>query len=241
MQTAGGRVLVDGPVSGDVVATSGQVELGPNARIAGQLRYRSREPLLLDPAAQVAGGIVMQSMPAHRGAEERRTDQRALWHGMAAVFSGLWTLGLIVAAGVLVAALPDFSAVVARTLRQRLGACLLLGLVFLICVPLAVVVVCLTLVGIPLGLFALAIYAALLPLAYASAGIGLGDAALVRWLPERAARMPVRIAAAATALLALTLLHWVPVVGVLAGLLALLAGLGALMLQLRRPTAGIAA
>lgn len=234
VQSAAGRVLIDGPVGGDVFVASGQLELGPNARIAGQLRYRSRQPLLQDPAAQVAGGIVTQPAPWQRDDEEDKTRRAAVWQGIAAVFSGLWTLGLMVTAAALVVALPGFSARVSVALRQHLGASLLLGFVFLVCVPVAAVLVCLTLIGIPLGLFALVLYAALLPLAYAIAGIGLGDWALMRWLPERAGRLPLRVAAAATVLLALTLLHWVQVLGTLAGLLALLAGLGALLLQFRR-------
>ena len=237
VQVAGGRVLIDGPVSGDVVATTGHVELGPNARIAGKLRYRSNEALLQDPAATVGGGIEEMTPPVARGdaGAHRREGRRA----GAVVVSGVWTLGLIVLASVLLVALPVFSAVVARTLRERLGISLLLGFVLLVCVPVAALLLCITLIGIPLGLFTLALYAALLPIAYVSAGIGVGDWALRRWLPDRAERLPARIAAAAVTLLALSLLGWVPALGALVGFLALLAGLGALLLQARRtaPTA----
>lgn len=55
--------------------------------------------------------------------------------------------------------------------------------------------------------------------------------AACRWLPERAGRMSVRIAATAAALLALSLLGRIPGLGALVGFLALLSGLGALVLQ----------
>src|SRR5262249_60507321 len=38
VQTAARHVYINGPVGGDVEATAGQVELGPNARIAGKVR-----------------------------------------------------------------------------------------------------------------------------------------------------------------------------------------------------------
>ncbi len=242
VQTAGGRVLIDGPVSGDVIATSGHVELGPNARIAGKLRYRSTEALLQDPAAQVGGGIEKLAPRVGRSDGDRSfADHRKAWRVGVGVFSWMWTLGLIVLASVLLAALPKFSAVVARTLRERLGVSLLLGFVLLVCVPVGVLFLFITLVGIPLGLFALALYAALLPVAYVSAGIGLGDWALQRWLPERAGRLATRIAATAATLLALFLLGWIPGLGALLGFLALLSGLGALLLQIGRPTPTAAA
>lgn len=82
-----------------------------------------------------------------------------------------------------------------------------------------------------LALFALAFYAALMPIAYVAAGVGLGDWSLRRWRPDNAARLPARIAASAAALLVLTLLGWLPMLGGVVGFVALTAGLGALLLQ----------
>jgi hypothetical protein len=63
---------------------------------------------------------------------------------------------------------------------------MLLGFVFLVCMPMGALILFITLVGIPIGLFALALCSALLPVADVSAGIGLGDWALRPWLPEHA-------------------------------------------------------
>jgi hypothetical protein len=70
--------------------------------------------------------------------------------------------------------------------------------------------------------------------ASSSAYSTLGDWALRRWLPQRAATVPARIGATAATLLALCLLSWRPGLGALVGLLALLAGPGALPLQALR-------
>jgi hypothetical protein len=147
-----------------------------------------------------------------------------------------WTLGLVLLLAVLLATLPGPCAAVARTLRERPGASLLLGFVWLVCVPVAAVLMAVTVIGIPLALLTLALYAALLPVAYVGAAIGLGQWALSRWWPTRADALASRIAAGAAALLALSLLGWMPVLGGLFGFLALLAGLGALLLQIRQAT-----
>jgi cytoskeletal protein CcmA (bactofilin family) len=233
----GGRLLIDGPVGGDVVVGGGEIELGPNARIAGQLRYRSGEPLRQDPQAQVAGGIERLARPG--GQDSRFAGGRFM--GAAAALAGLlWTLGLVAVAGLLIAAMPGFSGIVSRTLRERPGASLLLGFVVLVCVPVAAVLLFVTVIGVPLGLVALALYGALLPLAYVAGAVALGDWALLRWQPQRVGRAAARFVAAALVLLALALLGWIPLLGALTGLAVLLAGLGALLMQFGRgPAAGV--
>ena len=234
VQSAGGRLLIDGPVGGDVLATSGQVELGPNARIAGKLRYRSGEALRQDPAAQVAGGVellVPALVAKGASAPAARPPER---HGGGAAIGGVWTAGLVVLAAALLAALPRFYGGVARAMSERPGLSLLLGFVLLVCVPVAALLAMLTLVGIPLGLFLVALYLTLLPVAYVSTGIALGDWALQRWQAARAASLGWRIAAAAAALVGLALLGALPWLGGLVALAALLAGLGALLLQVQR-------
>lgn len=240
VQAAGGRVLIDGPVGGDVVAASSQVELGPNARIAGKLRYRSSEPLQQDPAAQVTGGVELLK-PASDGGQDAASAP-AGGHKQprvaGRVIGWVWTLGLMVLGGVLLAALPGFYGHVARTLRARPGLSLVLGFATLVCTPVAVLLMFITLVGIPLGLFTAAVYLALLPVAYVSAGIALGDWALTRWQPERASGLRWRLLATAAALALLAMLGWIPWLGGLLAFAALLGGLGALMFQLGRLAPG---
>jgi hypothetical protein len=219
-------------VGGDVLATGGQLTLGPNARIAGKLRYRSSEPLLQDPAAQVAGGmekLLLADSDEHRG---RRGPGAA---------AGIWNIGLMLLAALIVSVLPGFSERVARTLRERTGWSLMLGFVVLVCAPVATLLLMISLIGIPIALAAIALYLALLPVAYVAAAIGIGDWALRRWQPVRTTLRGWRIGAACAALLLLALAGWVPWVGGIVGFAALLAGLGALWLQatpISAPAAG---
>jgi cytoskeletal protein CcmA (bactofilin family) len=229
VQIAGGHVRIDGTVGGDVVVTSGSIELGPNARIGGKLRYRSREELQRDPAAQVAGGIERAGKSAQAIAHAERRVHRAAGF--------VWTVGLIVAAAVLVAALPGFTTRVAATLRSRAAMSLLIGFIALVCIPVLAIVLFVTLVGIPLALLTLVAYAALLLLGHVVTGIGLGDWALARFRAGDAARTGWRIGAAVVALLAIAILARIPFLGGLVTFLVLIAGVGALLMQARRPAA----
>ena len=231
VQAAGGRVFIDGPVGGDVLAASGQVELGPNARIAGTLRYRSGDSLRQDPAAQVRGGAV-QMMDAPGAAHDNPMHHREGrgWHGGP---SWPWTLGLVLLAAVLLVLLPGAFSRVSTTWQTRPGMSLLLGFVLLVCAPFAAVLFIVTIVGIPLGLMTLALYLVLLPIGYVSSAIALGDWGLRRLRVGAAERLGWRIGAAAAALVALALLGAVPWLGSWVAFAALLAGLGALLLQWR--------
>jgi cytoskeletal protein CcmA (bactofilin family) len=227
VRAAGGRVLINGPVDGDVVATAGKVELGPNARIGGQLRYASREEIKRDAAAHVQGGVQRMQVPDQA---ERSVGRRGGW---------VWSIGLMLIAAALVGAFPGFYARVAETLRARGWMSLLLGFVALVCIPVAALIMMFTLIGVPLALLAIALYLALLLVGYVSTGIGLGAWVLARLKADRAEAKWRRIGAAVLGVLAISLLGRLPYAGGFVVFAALLIGLGAVRLQVRtRAAAG---
>jgi len=229
----GGEVLIDGPVAGNVSVGAGRLELGPRARIEGKLRLRSGDEPTLSPQAQVLGGIERLQMPAPGGHGGGPGAER---HG----FGGggwLWTVGLMLLAAVLLGLMPRVFGAVAQALQAQPALSVGLGFLVLVATPAAVLVLLLTLIGAPLALLLLAAYLALLPVGYASAGIGLGDWVLRRWRAADAAAPRWRVAAAAAAVLALSLLGRIPFVGGWVGFVALLLGLGALALAARRAVA----
>jgi cytoskeletal protein CcmA (bactofilin family) len=233
VQAAGGRLWLDGPVGGDVFASSGLVELGPNARIAGKLVHRGGS-VQRDAAAQVAGGIEAWSFGwgfADAPAPPQRDRAARTLIGWPS------TLALVLLAALLLAALPGFHGRVGSTLQKRPGLSVLLGIVWLVCAPVALVLLALTVLGIPLALLGAALYMALLPLAYVSTAIALGDRVLQAWRAS-ASNWAWRFAAATLALVVLSQATRLPWLGGAIVMLALLAGLGALALQLRpRPPA----
>lgn len=224
VRVAGGRVRIDGPVDGDVLVTAGSVELGPNARIGGRLRYASEDAVRRDPSAQVRGGIERLQLDDEGHASERAGEYFVL--GGAVV----WTIGLMLMAAVLTGVFPGFVSRVTDTVRTRGWMSALLGFVALVCIPVAIVVLMMTLVGIPLALLALGFYLVLLLLGYVATGLGVGAWALARFQATRAEARWWRIGAAALGVLAVSLLGWVPYLGAVIAFAALLIGLGALLL-----------
>jgi cytoskeletal protein CcmA (bactofilin family) len=231
VQAAGGRLWLNGPVGGDVIASTGLVELGPNARIAGKLVHRGGS-VQRDAAAQVAGGI--ESWSSGWGFADRSAAPPPRGR---ALIAWPWTVALVLLAALLLVALPGFHGRVGRTLQQRPGLSVLLGVVWLVCAPVALVLLLLTVLGIPLALLGATLYVLLLPLAYVSTAIAAGDWALRAWRAS-ALTWAWRFAAATLVLVLLSQATRVPWLGGTIVLLALLAGLGALTLQLHpRPQA----
>ncbi len=235
----GGRVLIDGPVEGDVVSNAGRLTLGPNARLAGKLSYRSKDALERDPAAQVAGAVERLSMPGRSAAREREPDWRD--RAQRAGPSWLWTVGLMAIAALLVAALPVTTQRVADALRTSLGWSLLWGFIALVCIPVAALILLVSIVGIPLALLLLLLYFALLLVGYVGSAIALGQWALARFKADVAARTGWRIGAAMVAVLLLALLGSVPFVGAIVAFIAMLAGIGGIALLLAPRTAAAGA
>lgn len=226
LRAVGGRVLLDASVGGDVEIAAGAVELGPNARIAGNLRYRSGEPLQRDAAAQVLGNVEeIGPEPGRRTHEGRRARGG---------FGLAWTAGIMLLAAIVVAAMPRVSASVSGLLMTRPWFSAAIGFVTLVCVPVAALVLMATIIGFPVAMLLVLAYLLLLPLAWVGCAIGIGDWLVARVAAARAERTGWRIAAALLGVLVLALVSRVPWVGGLAALLALLAGLGAWTLQLRR-------
>lgn len=232
----GGRVLIDGAVEGNVESYVGGLSLGPNARLAGTLRYRSGDELVRDPAATVAGAVERLGTPGRSAATPAPAtaprDGALDAHTSRGRPSWFWTAGLMAVAALLVAALPVTTMRVADGLRTRLGWSLLWGFIALVCIPVAALILLFTIIGIPVALLALLLYLALLLVGYVSSAIGLGQWVLARLRADAAQRTGWRVAAAMAAVVSLALLGSLPWVGHFVALLAVVAGIGAIALLL---------
>ena len=227
VRAVGGTVTLNGAIGGDAKIAAGTLNLGPDARIAGQLDFRGGD-LNQDPAAQVSGGVTRHARN-HWRHEEHSASERFLRGWM-------WTAGLVVLAALLAAALPGPSRRMAAELRERPWLTPLLGLVALSTIPVAAVLVMITVIGIPLGLLALVAYAALLLLGYVWLAVVVGGLLLDRIKPEVAAQTAWRVGAAMLAMLSLGLLARMPFVGGLVGFVALVVGVGMVVGALLRRT-----
>lgn len=163
----GESIYLDGKVGGNIrLAEAGEVKLGENARISGNLKYSSPKK------ATIAGGAVVEG------------SQR--WHKVVREKDQPYTRYLRVIAGFLGFLLVWWVfRLVSSNLWERLGVqiisrpwrTLLIGTLLFIMVPWLVIVLIFTAVGAPLGLILGAVYAVVLYLSKIIVASALGELA----------------------------------------------------------------
>jgi hypothetical protein len=220
LRAAGGDVTLNGPVGGDVTVEAGQLHVGPDARIDGNLRYRVREgPATIDPGA-VIGGEITSIPPEPEGGR-----------AAGAFFLVARILAFLLAGGVVVAVFSRAASAVSQVARTRTLASLGLGVLWVVGIPLAVGVAAITLIGIPLAVIIALLYCVSLYLAPIPAAIWLGDLLLAR-SPER--RRLARVTEFLAGGLVIATLSFLPFLGLFIRIAAGLVGLGAAALAVRR-------
>jgi cytoskeletal protein CcmA (bactofilin family) len=214
----GDRVFVNGRVDGDVRLAGDRLRLGPKARISGEVSYRSGQDLVVDPGAQAGGGI------------EAITSDRA-WrraaHGASIVGGITLSLGLMLLGAILVLAMPRFSREAVATIGQKPWEVLGLGLAVLVGVPVLLVMLVITIIGIPLAVLLALAYGALLMIGYLVGALFVGDFALGRIDAAKLGSTWWRALFMVLAIVVIAIVDVVPVLGPVATGILFLAGLGA--------------
>ncbi|HEU4392893.1 MAG TPA: hypothetical protein VFR04_04560 [Solirubrobacterales bacterium] len=203
-----GDVLVAGRIDGSLFTADGKARLLPSADVTGDVEYGDEHPqVALD--ARVHGEITKQDFPDLGGLIP--------WIGgfliWLAVGLSAWVLGALL----LLIAPRAADALEARS-REKVGPLIAIGIAILIVLPLAAFLASITVLGLPL---AFGIVLALLPLgavAYVVSAYAVGR----RLVPQPRHRMLSFLAGIAL----LRLLAFVPILGWLVGLAAVIFGLG---------------
>ncbi|HYD42764.1 MAG TPA: hypothetical protein VEB43_18180 [Anaeromyxobacter sp.] len=224
LRVVGGRVRIGGSVAGNAtIEARDRLELVPGARFGGDLVYASPAPVALPEGVTVAGRVVHRPLEGSGGGAG----------GAAAVLGVVWTLGLALAAVILLVAFPRLTVAAARLVPSSPGRVLLTGAIAVSAVPIVTVAVLLTGVGAPLALAVLGIWLVALFAGWLVAAVFLADVAARRLL-KREPGLGARAGLAALAAVVLALVGAIPLLGWLVALSALLFGTGALLLALGR-------
>jgi cytoskeletal protein CcmA (bactofilin family) len=208
------EVVLNGVVGGDVRVEAERLTLGPNARLGGDLRYRTKDGVAeIDPQAQIAGGTTALG--------STREDGR---RGGAIAVAVLRLLAFLVTGTVLVALFPRTLSGLGSTLGRRVGASLGFGALAALVIPLGVVVAAVTLVGLPLAAITAALFAIALYMGPVVPAVWIGGALLARPEPSERREALRRFLVGGPILAVAMLLPWV---GLLGRMVAVALGLGA--------------
>ncbi len=179
----GGTATLNGKIDGDVsVHTSGDerdstavVRIGPSAVIGGNLTYWASRDASIDSAAKILGKTVRHDI----------ADQAESIRKYADTFFNLirlWNLFSLLVVGLVVGLLfPKTLKRTADTMVTRSGASIGWGVLVLFAFPIGLIVLFMTVIGIPLGLLMLGLYAAGMYLSQLFLGFLVGER-IVGWL-----------------------------------------------------------
>lgn len=228
LKVSGGTVSISGVVNGDAEVRSEELVIGPETQISGRLVYHGPSAPLVPEGAVIAGGVEFHE--AGHGSY-MRGDHGPVREAVHWVGSALWFAGVFFVGAMFIILFPGLSSRAADTIGRDPLRSLGLGLAILVCVPFVAIVLLFTIIGIPLALLLLPLYLLILFLGWIVAALFIGQRGLAALRGPGSATTGWRLFSLLLALVALSLLRHVPVVGGLLGLLALTVGIGALVWQ----------
>jgi cytoskeletal protein CcmA (bactofilin family) len=238
LMVAGGQIDLRGTVEGDVTGTSGRTTLGgtnngsvdlntgdlsilDSARINGHVTYTSRNDADVSGNARIAQGIT------HEDSNPWGSGDHVLGRASGSLLRTLWAL---VAGAVLIGLAPRLANRIGGNGKAFLSS-LLHGIVGMVVVPIAALVLLITVIGIPAGVLVLVGYLAVLYLSQVFAGMALGRFLLPGKWNDGSRGFHLLAMAIGVILIGATRFIPVPYIGGLIMLLVTLWGVGAAVMM----------
>ncbi len=228
LRAAGQSIVISGSVGGDAILLGEEIEILPNARIDGNLVYRSNQEAIIADGAVIAGSVERKPL------DMPDRPEVPMWPGALGTL-----LSLLVCLGVLYWLFPSWMRGTDGRITGEPFRALGIGLVVVLVMPVLAILLLVTVLGIPLGLLLLLLYPVIL---------FIGFAAGIHWLGTRllflAAQVEpfTRLERSLGVLAALIIFvgsQFIPLLGSLVFVFLLLAGVGAMAVELRRRLAVI--
>ncbi|MFH1408925.1 MAG: hypothetical protein ABIH34_03385 [Nanoarchaeota archaeon] len=212
----GGQITINGMIEGDTITEGENVVFGKDARIKGDLTYVGSKPRIGDD--QVLGRI-------REGAYASKDKEQS-----SILLNKVWAvITIIIMGGILFAINREWAYGLGKRVKARFWASFGFGLVMLIGIPLLSVIIMVTIIGIPLGIFMLFLYAVSILLSFVVGAIAIGMIILNLFSSN-----PRYSASLVLGAVAVALLKWIPVAGGIIMFLIIVSGLGSIGLSFRR-------
>jgi cytoskeletal protein CcmA (bactofilin family) len=208
-------------VAGDVDVEVRQLTISSTAKIEGNLTYVSDNEAIIRTGAQI-GGSTTRTLPEPR---QSFPANLAVWGGIIAFLMTLVTGSLVILLA------PGKAAAAVEAIKRQPLSALGWGALILFAAPVAILIVFITIIGIPVSMIGLVFYILAIYLSQIVAGLFLGYVILVRYGKD--ASRGVLVGSFALGLTILTLVKLIPVIGFFVWLAEALFGIGALALAIR--------
>ncbi len=227
LRAAAETIFLKSNVDGNAQLYGEELVIGPNVRIAGDLRYRAEE-MRMYPTAVIVGTVTKLE-------EDDRPDEFEEWGGKVAVvmagFALAFILGIIILVAVSAAVFPGLMNNASAMIREKPLYTVGIGFLIVIAGPVILSLLFATVLGIPLALLIGAFYLVAAPLALAASAYFIGMWSR-EWFRKEKDAMPdlkARILWSFLAMVALLIIGFTPFIGALIWFTAYVFGMGAVV------------
>ncbi|MFC1905558.1 hypothetical protein ACFLXL_01980 [Chloroflexota bacterium] len=224
-----GEITLNDSVGGDVKLEVEKLTITSTASIGGNLDYTSETEAIVQSSARISGKIT-QTVPEPK--DGKQDVKAGPWIAAAGIASAiLWkVLGFIMI--LVIGIIIIFTArrritSMADAIRTNPLSSLGWGALILFVTPIAAIIVCCTVIGLPLGIIALVLYGIAIYLSQIPVALCIGRLIFRRFGEGESGGIMVGMLAAGLAILAI--LGLIPVIGFLVGLGTVIFGLGSLI------------
>lgn len=214
-----GQIEFGGSVKGTATINSDSVHILSTARIDDDLNYSGSKQALIEEGAVIKGDVNFTK-------KEVPVAQRFRSRIVSSVFG---FFSMLIVGGIAILIAPRQLASITKTLRGFTWQSLLLGLGFLILVPIVLLLVLITIIGIPIALLGLVLYIAIIYLSKVFVSIWIGD---LVFNPRKIKNRKELFVEFVVGLIVLSILVLLPYVGWLFSLGSVLLGSGVLVKSL---------
>jgi cytoskeletal protein CcmA (bactofilin family) len=228
LHAGGNTVTIAGQIDGDAKIEGHKVVILPTAIIGGRLTIESENEPTIDEGASILGGVTVGKP---EGKDTGYSTGDFVWDAW-------WFLARFVTGLLLLVLFRPFMRESIHCLSAASLRSLGLGALFLICLPIAAVILGLTVLGIPVAILVMLGWIVLIYLAPVFVGLAIGDMILGRTRMSRGLGL---IAGMFLGVLIVALVTGIPYVGWLAELIVLCSGLGGFLLTAYRYHTGTCA
>jgi cytoskeletal protein CcmA (bactofilin family) len=141
------QTIISGTVHGEIRAKGRSLSIVSSAEVAGPIHFEGEQPATVASGAKLASAVEFT----------KREHKSEYTQGRYYLWRVIWTAAFILFGMVLFLLLPGFAEETVRA-GERFGAPVGLGVLVFFAVPIAAIIACITVVGIPLGILTLGMW-----------------------------------------------------------------------------------
>jgi cytoskeletal protein CcmA (bactofilin family) len=221
------ELIISGIVKGNVSVRAEKITVMPTTTIEGDFKYKSKKEAKIESGAQIFGETVWTEIKA------QKKKPKTIFTGESLVKEMLFLLALMVTGLVLTLLCKKNAYQVKQSVGDSFLRSLGFGFVFIVCIPVGILFLAATVIGIPIAIIALFAYAVLIYVAKIPVATFVGEK-IIRALGKEAE--PSLIWSMLLGLVVLTLLLNIPYLGWPIYFVVLFTGFGAILISQRRLT-----